>query len=205
MKSRKTTDKANLVEKIYLSRKDLVQTEKIIVRNEHLRRYAAIRRFCYGKTLDMACGCGYGSFLLAVNPDVSGVTAVDCDREAIEWATREFKHPKINYLEKKTSTIKGNFDTLVCLETIEHLKDRNTIPDLVKRCSINNIIISFPDKKSTHFNPFHFHDFVRQEIIDIFPQHLPYHTLRFVDCESVLLMRIPKNAPAHIFRNLRDL
>ena len=195
----------NLVERIYISRSDLQNSEKAILRDEHLRRYAAIRRFCYGKTLDVACGCGYGSYLLAVNPDISEILAVDSSNESIDWARQEFTHPKISYQTLAVEKIEGKFDTLVCLETIEHLKDTKTIPTLVERCEIDNLIISFPDKKTTHYNPFHFHDFVVQDIIALFEKHLSYHAIRFVDSTSVMLIRAPKSAPTHIFRNLRDL
>ncbi len=78
--------KNNLVERIYLSFDDFGKSEKGMLQQEHLRRYGSIRRFCYGKVLDFACGCGYGTFLIAGNPDVIGVVGVDRDKEAIDWA-----------------------------------------------------------------------------------------------------------------------
>lgn len=195
----------NLVERIFITKQAMLDAEAAILSSEHLRRYGAIRRFCYGQTLDLACGCGYGSYLLSANPDVERVVAVDMSSESIEWAKKEFSSPKIEYCQSTIENIQGQYDTLVCLETIEHIKDINFIPNLVERCKIDNVIISFPDKKTTHYNPYHFHDLVKQDVIDLFPKYLPYHSIRFVDSTSVLLMRTPINAPPNIFRNLRDL
>lgn len=195
----------NLVERIYLTADGFAAMERDVLLHEHLRRYGSIRRFCFGDVLDFACGCGYGSFMIAGNPDVERVMAIDRDKDAILWAKKNFSHKKISYGTNDIRALKQKFDTLICLETVEHIKEKKTIPDLVRRCSIDNIIISFPDKKTTHYNPHHFHDFVKQDIVDMFPEHIAYHTVRFVDSVSILLIRLPKKAPHDLFRNIRDL
>jgi predicted RNA methylase len=198
-------DKRNLVERILLSKEDFLNYERVIRYHEHLRRYGALRRFCYGHVLDFACGCGYGTYMLSGNPDVTKITGIDIDAEAIQWAKKEFTAPKIEFLQADVQQITGTFDTLVCLETIEHIKDTSIIPKMVERCSIDNLIVTYPDKKSTHFNPFHFHDFVMQDIVDLFPNHIVYHAYRFVDVQTVLLTRKPANAPSFMYRNIKDI
>ncbi len=194
-----------VVERYKLTFEEFTQIERQVLVQEHLKRYGSVRRFCYGKVLDFACGCGYGSYMLALNPDVDSVTAIDNSKEAIAWANTHFSHPHIMYKLADARKVTGNFDTLVCLETIEHIKDVSVIPKIVERCAIQNLIISFPDKKTTHYNPHHFHDFVRQDIVDLFPKHVIYHVVRFADSTAVLLTRLPKKAPPELFRNLRDL
>jgi predicted RNA methylase len=198
-------DKRNLVERILISKSEFLENEREIRIHEHLRRYGALRRFCFGHVLDFACGCGYGTYMISGNPDVTKVTGVDIDAEAIAWAKKEFSSPKIEFLQSDVTKISGKFDTLVCLETIEHLADSTIVPNLVEQCSIDNLIITFPDKKSTHFNPFHLHDFITQDIIDLFSNHVVYHTYRFVDVQTVLLTRKPANAPSFIYRNIKDI
>ena len=194
------TELRKVVERYNLTHEEFKQAERQVLLQEHLKRYGAMRRFCYGKVLDFACGCGYGTFMLAGNPDVKSVTGIDNSSEAVDWAKEHFAHPKISYLEKDAREVSGKFDTLVCLETVEHIKDKSIIPAIVKRCSIDNVIVSFPDKKTTHYNPHHFYDFVRQDIVDMFPEHIVYHIVRFADSTSVLLIRKPKNAPSEILR-----
>lgn len=198
--------KKNLVERISLTLEEFTRIERNMLDQEHLRRYGSIRRFAYGDVLDFASGCGYGTYMLAGNPDVKTVTGVDNSKEGIDWAKKEFSHEKITFLQQDVMKLKNKkFDTLVCLETIEHIKDRSFIPKIVEKYNIDNIIVSFPDKVTTHYNKFHYHDFVRQEVIDLFPNHLIYHSLRFMDSQSLMFVRIPKNVPAKIYRNTRDL
>ena len=70
--------------------------------------------------------------------------------------------------------ISERFDTLVCLEAIEHFEDKSLIPRLAKRCFVDNIIISFPNKKSTHFNPYHVYDYNSQMVVDLLPDYVCY-------------------------------
>ncbi|MES2848915.1 MAG: class I SAM-dependent methyltransferase [Bacteroidota bacterium] len=200
-----TYKKRKTLERIFIEKEEFLEFENQIRINEHLRRYAAIRRFCYGKVLDFACGCGYGSALVSVNPDVEKVVGIDIDKEAIDWANKEFAADKITFLNQDVNEVTENFDTLICLETIEHLPDLSIVTKLVERCDIKQIIVSFPDKKSTHFNKFHYHDFVIQDLLDLFPGYVNYYRFRTGDVQFLMLIQLPKNAPAHIFRYISDL
>jgi 2-polyprenyl-3-methyl-5-hydroxy-6-metoxy-1,4-benzoquinol methylase len=201
----KTAKRKKTIERIIISKTEFLKVENQIRLNEHLRRYAAIRRFCYGNVLDFACGCGYGSYLISVNPDVTSVCGIDLDQEAVEWAKNEFASSKIKFINSDFTKHQAKYDTLVCLETIEHIKNLDSIVNLIKKCKFNQLIISFPDKKSTHFNKFHFHDFVVQDVVDLFPEYLNYHGFRSGDVQFLLFMKLPDNAPHHIFRNVREL
>ncbi len=107
-------ERKNLVERIYLKKDEFIEHERTIQIHEHMKRYGALRRFCYGHVLDFACGCGYGSYLISGNPAVTKVTGVDIDREAIVWAQNEFKSSKIEFVQADITKIKDSFDTLVC-------------------------------------------------------------------------------------------
>ena len=199
------TKRENLVERIYLNKKEFLSMERSVLIHEHLRRYGAIRRFCYGKVLDFACGCGYGSYLLAGNPDVKKVIGIDNNSEVIDWAKKEFSHNKVEYIHSEIDKLNEKIDTLICLETIEHLPDIKPILKLVERCEVDNIVVSFPDKKTTHYNPYHLHDFTRQDLINIFKHHVVYHAVRFVDVQLLMLIKLPDKAPLDIFKNIKDL
>ncbi|MES2437245.1 MAG: methyltransferase domain-containing protein [Patescibacteria group bacterium] len=197
--------KSLALERQLVSKEQLREIELSMIRQEHIKRYASIRRFCYGKVLDCACGSGYGSFLISGNPDVEHVTGADINAEAVVWAQKEYGDKKNKFIAASADTVKGKFDTLVTIETIEHIKDSSTIPTLVERCKIDNLIISFPDKKTMHYNTHHMHDFVRQEIVDLFPNHVVYHVMRFTDSTTLMMIRLPKKAPHDLFKNIRDI
>ena len=116
MKSKET------IERIYVTREDLTRVENEVRFQEHLKRYAAVRRFIYGSVLDFACGCGYGTYILAVNPEVSEIIGVDLDEHAIEWANANFSHPKIQFQHKDVGTIRRSFDTLYAWKQLSTLK-----------------------------------------------------------------------------------
>jgi 2-polyprenyl-3-methyl-5-hydroxy-6-metoxy-1,4-benzoquinol methylase len=193
------------LERILITREKLTETETEIRFHEHLRRYAAVRRFCYGKVLDFASGCGYGSYLLAANPDVESVVGIDKDQDAINWAMSEFKGAKTEFRCQDIEEVSQKFDTLVSLEAIEHFEDRSLIPRLADRCGIDNLIISYPNKKSTHFNRYHVHDFFRQDILNLMCGYICYHAFAMGDVQFLLFTRKPEKAPAHIYQNLLDL
>ena len=194
-----------VVERYALTLDEFHEVERSVHLAEHLKRYGAVRRFCYGKVLDFACGCGYGSYMLALNPDVESVTGVDVSEEAVEWARTHFAHQKATYEVADGTKVAGAFDTLVCLETLEHIKDRAVVPDIAKRTGVSNIIVSFPDKKTTHYNPHHLHDFMLQEVIDLFPGFALYHQQRSADSTVAFFTKLPAKAPHDLFRNLPDL
>ena len=156
-------------ERIYIT-KETLEAQHITARHwRHIERYIAVRSEVYGNVLDLACGVGYGSYLLSMNPDVEHVFGVDVDIKTIQFATKEYKNEKISFLHD-IENINCNIDVLVSIETIEHIKNVNFLPQIARKFQIPKLIISFPHIKSTHFNPYHFHNFNTQQIKDLFPE-----------------------------------
>ncbi|MBJ6727028.1 class I SAM-dependent methyltransferase [Geomesophilobacter sediminis] len=197
--------KKPVLERIMITREKFSEVESEIRFHEHLRRYAAVRRFCYGKVLDFASGCGYGSYLLSVNPEVEVVVGIDKDDSAIAWAKTEYQTNKTDFRCQDIEDLSEKFDTLVSLEAIEHFEDLSLIPRLAARCKIDNVIISYPNKKSSHFNPYHVQDFCLQDILNIMSEYICYHDFQMGDVHFALFVKKPAKAPAHIFGNLADL
>ena len=195
---------SSVLERISISKAQVSAVEFDIRFHEHLRRYASARRFCYGKVLDFASGCGYGSNILSANPEVEIVVGVDKDEGAINWAKKEFSNDKTEFRCVNIESVSEKFDTLVSLEAIEHFQDISLIPRLAKRCDFDNIIISYPNKKSTHFNPHHVHDFNAQDILNIMSQYICYHSYAMGDVQFLLFVKKPSKAPEHIFSNILD-
>lgn len=143
------------------------------------------RQHLYGSVLDLACGAGYGSYLVSKNPDIDEVIGVDADHEAVAHANQYFKTPKTNFLVTTAEEYTNKHDCLVCLETIEHIRDPRTIPNLADRCQVNLVILSYPSKKTTHYNPYHFHDFCLQDIVELF---VGYQTVETRDLHGEVMM-----------------
>jgi len=71
--------------------------------------------------LDIACGSGYGSEILASK--ARSVLGVDADLKTIEYARRHHTRPNITFdvSSAETFTAPGRFDKVISVETIEHL------------------------------------------------------------------------------------
>jgi SAM-dependent methyltransferase len=176
-------------QRIYLNRETVDFIENQIRIGRHLERYALVRQFVYGKVLDIACGVGYGSYLLAKNPDVKKIVGVDVDRETVAWETNNFRSGKIDFLCDTVENFSGEFDFLVSLETIEHLETPGSLYDLVLRCGINEVVISFPHKKSTHYNQFHLWDITPVDVFDIFSDFVCINEIEHYNSTILHLIR----------------
>ena len=117
---------------------------------EHLHRYAIARDLAYGKdVLDIACGEGYGSELLAAV--ARKVTGVDISEEAIAHASRKYVRPTIAFAVGSCARIPlpdASVDLVVSFETIEHHDQHLEMMQEIKRVLRPDgvLIISSPDK-----------------------------------------------------------
>jgi ubiquinone/menaquinone biosynthesis C-methylase UbiE len=145
---------------------------------EHWHRYLFAREFVKNKVaLDVACGEGYGSHIMA--QVAQRVVAVDVNAELIQHARSKYMTDAAGRLEFHAGSaakipVKDDniFDVAVSFETIEHLNDRNQssflseIKRLLKRDGL--FIISTPDKLHysdvpQHRNHFHTKEFYADE------------------------------------------
>ena len=78
-------------ERIYLEKQDVQDILSEISYQRHIARYGMIRQWCFGNVVDFASGCGYGTWMIAHNPDVDKVFGIDIDKSAIDWAKENFE------------------------------------------------------------------------------------------------------------------
>jgi len=136
-----------------------------MVSYEHLHRYKFANEFVRGKSvLDLACGEGYGSFLLA--GDALEVVGIEIDETAINHARAKYKKKNLKFLKGNITDIpiKQNnlFDIIICFEALEHIKEHNELIKEVKRFMKKNgiFMVSTPNKeiysdRANYNNPFH--------------------------------------------------
>jgi 2-polyprenyl-3-methyl-5-hydroxy-6-metoxy-1,4-benzoquinol methylase len=156
-------------ERIRLSRNEADALEQEINVRRHIERYAMARQFLFGRVLDASCGVGYGTYLCQKNPDVTEIVGLDCDPGAVEWADVNFSTAKTRFVRGSIEAFAdGPFDCLLSLETIEHLDDPRALADLAERCEVAEVVVSFPLKKTTHYNRYHRWDLTSQDIEHIF-------------------------------------
>jgi SAM-dependent methyltransferase len=136
--------------------------------NLHLTRYAFAKKFTVkGRILDIACGVGYGSaYLTEECPNIEQVIGVDLDTDAISYARENYSHPKLSFVCQDALTYRPSelFDTIISLETIEHLSDPSLFLRHLKALLKpgGTIVTSVPTTLSTDANPYHLNDFTQK-------------------------------------------
>lgn len=148
------------------------QSKQDIIYNEHLARYNLAKQLVAGKTvLDVACGSGYGSQLLAQAGAVK-VVGVDIDSATIQQAQQQYFADNLQYLVDSAESlekINEQFDIIVSFETIEHLQNYQQYLLALRRVlkSDGLALISTPNKQAFDQvnNPYHLQEFTEQEFV----------------------------------------
>jgi 2-polyprenyl-3-methyl-5-hydroxy-6-metoxy-1,4-benzoquinol methylase len=114
------------------------------IKKDHVNRYLFAKQHVTGRVLDAACGCGYGSKILLENA-VEAV-GVDDSIEAIEWAREFFRGPQFINGKIEEAPWTGKFETIVSLETLEHLQNPEEALKAFRRSCIGTLIASVPNE-----------------------------------------------------------
>ena len=150
------------------------------ITTEHLHRYLIARELASGKVvLDIACGEGYGSAMLAGVG--SRVIGVDISEEAVAHARSKYANENLEFLEGRADEIplpEGSVDLVVSFETIEHHdKHAEMIAEIHRVLRPEGLlIISSPDKREYsdvpgYSNPFHVKELYLEEFTALLGQY----------------------------------
>jgi SAM-dependent methyltransferase len=141
---------------------------------EHFHRYALAARWCANlRSLDAACGEGYGASILAKT--ASTVEAVDISTDAIEHARKRYgliENLKYQVADCTSLPFPDNeFDRVVSFETLEHLAEQDQLLTEFRRVLKPEgvLILSSPDKavysdQQNTSNEFHTKELYRDEL-----------------------------------------
>jgi len=149
---------------------------------EHVIRYRFAARFVDGaRVLDVACGTGYGSSILAKKAKL--VTGIDNSPETIRYARQNYSDPNLNYLIADCRLLplpSGSFDVAVMFEVIEHIAEQEQCLAEIRRVLDPKgiLIISTPNilrptKVVEEDNPFHSKELTEGEFFDLLRPHFP--------------------------------
>lgn len=144
---------------------------------EHRHRYELAARLCAGlRVLDLCCGSGYGSELLAAS--ASEVVGVDNDMATVDLAQATVGKRLANVGFEAADAVgflRGDlgarFDAVVCFEGLEHLHDLDVVLATLRAHAEAGlrIVASVPNSKLfEEDNAFHVTDFGYEEAREAF-------------------------------------
>jgi len=137
----------------------------------HLAVYEWIAARTAGKrVVDMACGEGYGSDVLARS--AASVVGVDANPDAHEHARLRYVRPNLRYERDLVESFAEPCDAVVFLQTIEHVQDAGAIlehfkamlaPGGVAYVSTPNLLTLAPPGAEKSDNPWHVREYRAEE------------------------------------------
>lgn len=138
---------------------------------EHYHRYLFAGQFCSGRdVLDIACGEGYGGFLLS--QVARSVVGIDIDNTVVEYAGKTYGSGKLRFAQGSCLRIPApdqSFAVVVSFETIEHIREHDQFLREVRRVLRPDgvLVISTPDRDVYSDpdtpNPFHVLELTKSE------------------------------------------
>ncbi len=143
---------------------------------EHMQRYISILPIVKGKkVVDIACGEGYGTNILAGS--ALDIVGIDINKETVENASKKYRKNNLHYKVGSVANIplkSNSVDVIVSYETIEHVDEeaQKSFLKETKRVLKQDgvLIISTPNKelysdRYHYHNEFHIKEFYKQEFI----------------------------------------
>ena len=137
----------------------------------HLAVYEWVAERCRGlDVVDMACGEGYGSAVLARR--AAHVVGVDANPEAHEHARLRYARPGVRFERELVDRFKESCDAVVFLQTIEHVEEPERIlahfrsllrPGGAVYVSTPNVLTLAPAGAEKSDNPWHLREYRADE------------------------------------------
>ena len=132
------------------------------------------------RVVDMACGEGYGSDVLA--GAAASVVGVDANPEAHDHARLRYQRPNLRFERDLVETFAEPCDAVVFLQTIEHVQDPDAILEHFKSMltpggaafvSTPNLLTLAPPGAEKSDNPWHVKEYRAAEFRALCEAHFP--------------------------------
>lgn len=207
----------NLTEEVFCLRYELNILAGVLLKNEserwvpgflheqtehsHISRYELACKYSSGKNvIDVACGIGKGSNMLATYGNANTVHGFDIQEDAIRYATWRNGNGNIEFRVKNAEAlgITNQYDLAVSFETVEHLPNYRDFFASIVKClkSSGYFLISTPisamSVNKTPQNPYHVQEWGFETFQEILKE--------FFDIEKVYVQFYPKRVRHNVSR-----
>ena len=150
---------------------------------EHIARYLFASQICAGKrVLDVGCGVGYGSHLLA-RSGAERVVAFDVSPETIDHARSFYAHPNLSFEVQSADSFHFDetFDVVTCFELIEHVDRQAEVLSRIGEALTPDgcLVISTPRPLGEKRSRFHTKELSPFEFLHLIESRFPYNAVFF--------------------------
>ena len=169
----------------------------------HLVVYEWIaERVAGARVIDMACGEGYGSAVLAGR--AASVVGVDANPEAHEHARLRYRLPNLRFERALIDSFRDEADAIVFLQTIEHVEQPGRVLEHFSASlsaggtvyiSTPNVLTLAPAGAERSGNPWHVHEYRAEEFAALLDGHFAsvelwglFHARRLLAHERALAL-----------------
>jgi SAM-dependent methyltransferase len=145
----------------------------------HLAVYDWIAERARGRRIvDLACGEGYGSAVLARTAE--SVVGVDANPEAFAHARAKYTAANLRFERNMVELWRGDVDCVVFLQTIEHVQDPDGVldhirdligPDGIAFVSTPNVLTLAPKGAERSGNPWHVREYRPADYRELCERH----------------------------------
>lgn len=174
------TDNKDIAEELFCLRFELNTLSSVLIKHEaerwvsgfmyeqiekdHIDRYVLAFNYVAGKkVLDIACGIGKGSYMMATEGKASEVTGGDLSSDAVRYARHRNPNGNVQYKVQDALKLEweNEFDVVVSFETIEHVPDVDLFLKKIKQALKGDglFLVSTPisssDLDTRPDNPYH--------------------------------------------------
>lgn len=174
---------------------------------EHIARYQFSFEYAHGRVLDLACGAGYGTHMMAKakKKQITEAIGIDIDSTSIEYAKKTYYHPLVSYqqgnaVDPALPQQLGLFDTITSFETLEHVHQEDifleNIYNMLKPGGTLIISTAFGQGRGKRCgSPFHVHQLTVQEFMGLFSK---YNEVKYYGQKGVLIEPLHSERKTHL-------
>ena len=174
--------------------------------NEHISRYRFAAQFAGGKRiLDVGCGAGYGTALLAES--AADALGFDLAEDAVRYASAHYGNVRFRVASADRFPLPTDSrDLITAFEVIEHLEDWRTLLTESHRVLADDglFFVSTPNKSyytearaEAGPNPFHVHEFEFEEFAVALRGVFPFVQILAQNQQQVFVFAGEKAGPLH--------
>jgi len=148
---------------------------------EHMARYQFALEKVSGRVLDLGCGVGYGCVSLLESEDITQVIGLDIAKDALSYGKTTYLILNLVLGDATNLPFKdASFDSVVCLETIEHVPSPEQLLREIARVLVPRgiAVLSTPNKMfrspllGQPINPYHTVEWYRGQFVRLVNQYL---------------------------------